>query len=466
MASTRPSSTMTQTSGIELEDLSRTTSYLDRSNTAINDSTGVATEALPPVDTGKAAWSFLAAATMIETILWGLPFSVGVLQSYWSTTLFPPGTPGTSLLSTAAVLQTGLMYMGAVVFGRMFARFPHQRVKLQYASLVLSSCGLLGSAFVTKPWHLVVTLGLLYPCGAAFYLPAVTLLFEWFAARRGLASGIMFAGTGAGGSIFPFVIQGLLNKFGYKATMLSVAVGFFILGAISLYYIRPRVPPPPAGTAAARQARKVNFSFMKRSTLWAFSGAIMFSSLGNFIPSVWLPTYALDVSLTENDGTLLVSVMNAASVVGLLFLGWLSDKVPIRYVITLSCGGSALSCLFLWGFGKTLQPLVVFCIVFGALGLGFSAVWSKLISIIAKDDPLLPSVIFPIFAFSRGIANVSSGPVSEALLKTNSFKGAMGGYGVGNYGALLLYSGLTMLLGSVVGVIFWDKPTTEARNEE
>lgn len=45
--------------------------------------------ALPPVDGGRQAWLFLAGATVIEILVWGLPFSVGVLREYWSRELFP-----------------------------------------------------------------------------------------------------------------------------------------------------------------------------------------------------------------------------------------------------------------------------------------------------------------------------------------------------------------------------------------
>lgn len=44
---------------------------------------------LPPVDRGKDAWLFLAGATVIEAMVWGLPFSVGILRAYWSERLFP-----------------------------------------------------------------------------------------------------------------------------------------------------------------------------------------------------------------------------------------------------------------------------------------------------------------------------------------------------------------------------------------
>lgn len=71
-------------------------------------------QALPPVDEGRDAWSFLIAATLVETIVWGLPWSVGVLHQYWSATMFPDDE---STLTLAATLQTGLMYMTAAFLG-------------------------------------------------------------------------------------------------------------------------------------------------------------------------------------------------------------------------------------------------------------------------------------------------------------------------------------------------------------
>lgn len=103
-----------------------------------------------------------------------------------------------------------------------------------------SSLGLILSAFATQPWHLVVTFGLLYPLAnrkhvlcamfchvftsipPVLYIPAAVLLFEWFQKRRGTASGIMFAGSGAGGTLFPFIVQALLDAFGYKLAMISL----------------------------------------------------------------------------------------------------------------------------------------------------------------------------------------------------------------------------------------------------
>jgi hypothetical protein len=39
---------------------------------------------LPPADSGRAAWLFLFGSFMIEMLLWGFPFSFGVLQDYYT----------------------------------------------------------------------------------------------------------------------------------------------------------------------------------------------------------------------------------------------------------------------------------------------------------------------------------------------------------------------------------------------
>jgi len=39
---------------------------------------------LPPADTGKDAWLFLAACFMVEALVWGFPFTFGLFQEYYS----------------------------------------------------------------------------------------------------------------------------------------------------------------------------------------------------------------------------------------------------------------------------------------------------------------------------------------------------------------------------------------------
>lgn len=121
------------------------------------------------------------------------------------------------------------------------------------------------------------------------YLPCSTLIFEWFYVRRGLASGIMFAGTGVGGTIFPFLVSGMLQRFGYKATMVSLGLGFLVLGGISLLPVKRRVPYVSGGSR--RRGRWMGQSkFLLSKAMFVGALVILLIGLGNFIPSLWIPS--------------------------------------------------------------------------------------------------------------------------------------------------------------------------------
>jgi hypothetical protein len=71
---------------------------------------------LPLADGGKDAWLFLLGATVMETLIWGLPFSVGVLHAYWTNELFA-NQGGEGTITLAATLQSGLMYISTGLLG-------------------------------------------------------------------------------------------------------------------------------------------------------------------------------------------------------------------------------------------------------------------------------------------------------------------------------------------------------------
>jgi MFS family permease len=172
----------------------------------------------------------------------------------------------------------------------VLARWPNALVPIQLFGLIGGSVGLIASAFVTKPWHLILTLGICFPMSAYLYLPAAYLLFEWFVERRGIASGIMYGGTGVGGAVIPFLMTALLNRFGYKASMVALGVGFAILGLLAIPFIKRRIPVPKSNKAALHGRKPVNRSFLRRSPFYCFIGSIFFSSLSSFLPSVWIPS--------------------------------------------------------------------------------------------------------------------------------------------------------------------------------
>lgn len=58
------------------------------------------------------------------------------------------------------------------------------------------------------------------------YSPVMIWLPEWFVEKRGLAAGLIFCGSGAGGFIFPLIMGSLLDKVGFRWTLRQVKIFF------------------------------------------------------------------------------------------------------------------------------------------------------------------------------------------------------------------------------------------------
>lgn len=107
----------------------------------------------------------------------------------------------------------------------------------------------------------------------------------------------MFAGTGVGGTIFPFLVEGLLSRFGYKATMIALGIGFGVLNAVSLMFIKRRVPIPKRGTTrGSSYATGIDWKIVWTWKMWCGLTILLLTSLGNFNPTLWIPSECLSAT--------------------------------------------------------------------------------------------------------------------------------------------------------------------------
>ncbi|KAJ6594469.1 MFS general substrate transporter [Mycena capillaripes] len=418
----------------------------------------------PPMDGGFHALAYLASAWVVELLVWSYPFSYGVFLEHYKTHVFPDAP--SSVLALVGSMSTGIIYLTSWMILPLIARYPSLKKSIMALGVVFCVTGLIGAAFATQPWQLVLTQGAIYALGGSFlYFPVMTYLFEWFSEKKGLANGIIFSGTGSyspshlgsvetpssagvGGVVVPVIVEVLLRKYGHRATLLSLAVAFAVLIIPAFPYIKSRlpkssVPPPP-----------IDFSFVHSSAFWILFVANLLQGLPTFIPTLYLPSFAADLGLSNAAGSLTLSLLNGASVPGLIFLGWLSDRFDLRISMLVSTLGSALAVFLFWGLSQSLPPLMVFSFVYGFLGPSWSALWPRFITSIVGDDPRMSSLVLTVFIGGRGVGNIASGPISTALLHpwvlTDRTSSA---YGVKGYGPLILFTGFILFM-STAGISY------------
>lgn len=160
------------------------------------------------------------------------PYVYGVFASYYST-----HEPFSEQGGIAAIASTalGIMYISApfALFGAQ--RYPQYRRPALVLGLIIQIIAVVSASFCNSTTTLLVTQGVLFALGGVFMtFTSLSILDEWFIARKGLAYGIVWAGNGIAGALLPFFFEYLLSSHGFRFT-LRVWAGVMVSMAVPIY---------------------------------------------------------------------------------------------------------------------------------------------------------------------------------------------------------------------------------------
>lgn len=290
--------------------------------------------------------------------------------------------------------------------------------------------------------HLIVTQGILYSIGGGLaWTPILFYIEEWWVRRRGFAYGATMAGLGLSGAILPVVLEWLLHSYGFRTTLRVCALSFVALNFPILFFFKPRLP-----LSQTSQSRGFDMSFWTCSNYLVLQSGNIIQSLGFFLPAIYLPSFARSLGASTIQGTVTIILLNGAGFVGSLCMGMAVDKYHVANCILVSAIGSGVGAFLIWGFATSLIPLYIFCIIYGAFAGCQASAWSAIIRDTKKKREGADSgMVFACLSAGKGIGNLCSGPLSEALLHAGNWSAGMA-YGSG-YGALITFTGVTALLG-------------------
>lgn len=301
--------------------------------------------------------------------------------------------------------------------------------------------GLVAGSFARTLGALIITQGIMYGVGfIIFYYPILSMLFEFWVARRGAAAGLMCSASGVSGAAMPFCLQYLLHRYGYPTTLRIIAVGLFVLTGPLIPLLKGRIPE--SQTIASP---RTDWTFLKTRLFWVYSASNFAMGLGYFFPSLYLPSYATSNGMSSTSAVLVLTTMSISQVLGQLTFGYLSDrKLPLNVLLTSSTLIASVAVYVCWGLAKSFRVLLVFSIVYGFFGAGYTALWARMGTTIS-NEPTAQFAAFGLLNLGKGVGNVLAGPIGGALL-TNVVDTKS--YGVMRYGAVVLFAGSCMFLSS------------------
>jgi MFS family permease len=218
------------------------------------------------------------------------------------------------------------------------------------------SLALMGLSFLLRPlmgalWHWYGLSVLQFVCfsGAAL-LPAGRLVGIWFPKTRGRVMGLTMMGNNFGGLVLPLIMSAVLAASSWQTGYLVLGIACVALAAVSFLVVRER-PKTPVAVAAG--AAVPNTSGSKHTAQPALTGWTVYEDLrvrafyiitlvvllGNFVytvvvAQVYTHFRAEDVSKTQ--ASIALSVVAAAGMAGKFSFGYLTERIPARFVMMLS----------------------------------------------------------------------------------------------------------------------------------
>jgi MFS family permease len=303
-----------------------------------------------------------------------------------------------------------------------------KRTMLGCMMLLIAGTGL--SNFMTAPWQLFVTWGLMVGIGsgAGAVGIAAAVANRWFVTRNGLAMGLLTAANAAGQLVFLPLLAMLAQLYGWQGVavaatlavtaMLPVVVlllpewpadlGLGPYGASGVMRSPPREANPfaVATTALRRAARSFDF--------WLLTSSFAICGLStNGLINTHLIAYCADRGIPEIGGAGILASLGVFSLIGSTVSGWLCDRYNPRLLLFWYYGLRGLSLIVLPFTEFDVVSISIFSIFYGldwvATGPATFALTNELFG--RRDTPVIVSWIFAGHQVGGALAAVGAGTV-------------------------------------------------------
>ena len=310
-----------------------------------------------------------------------------ILESFsgWSSAWF----------AAAISLQRGESGLISPFVGAMIDRFGPKRVML--FGIIVTGCGFITMGMMNSLWQFYLSVMLL-ALGMSFgtFIVFVATVGNWFVRLRARALATLMTFSAVGALALPALVW-VIDAYGWRATLIGVGIGFWILGAPLAMLMRSRPEdygmrpdgdapfanqgdgPSNADGSSRRTPSELAVSVRDALRLRAFWQIAIATSLGQLVSSsnlFHLPAlldYKIDIWLASAAA----GAVAIGDIAGRVSIGIVGDRFSKKLLLAISfaiqilgVGALALINADFMGISWGLLPLPVFVMGFG---LGFGA---------------------------------------------------------------------------------------------
>jgi MFS family permease len=335
---------------------------------------------------GKYLYGHVIAATCfgIQAVGIGTYFSYGVLfnplidEFGWSR----------ASISGAASMAFLLMGFLGIGVGRLNDRFG-PRV-LMTVSGVFFGMGYLLMSRLETIWQLYLFFGIIFGIGLSTVdVIALSTIARWFVRKRGIVTGIVKVGTGAGQMIMPFLVSILIIHYGWRSScvIIGVTVLVILVAAAQLLQRDPsRMGLSPDGNASGPTDMPVSDSegltlreAIRTRQFWTICASMLATVFCLMTVMVHIAPFAHEVNVSPTRAAGLLSTIGGVSMAGRFASGFVIDRIGSKRVMIFCC--ILLIAVLLWlQIATELWMLYLFAVVYGLAHGGFFTSFSPIVA--------------------------------------------------------------------------------------
>jgi len=285
------------------------------------------------------------------------------------------------VISSSAAVGIFLYGLAGPFAAAVMQRFGIRRTVLGALVLMSASTGV--STFMTAPWQLFMSWGLLsgIGSGAVANVLGATIVNRWFTTNRGLVMGLLTASTATGTLIFMPGLASLVEYGGWKPVVLTVAACCAALIPL-VYFLVPERPSAiglrsygsthddqPAAPAQGNPFVAAIGNLLraaKTQTFWfLFATFFICGFTTNGLVGTHLIAFCGDHGIFEVQAASLLALMGFFDLFGTTLSGWLTDRFDPRKLLFFYYGLRGLSLIYLPYSDFSFVSLSVFAVFYG-----------------------------------------------------------------------------------------------------
>jgi MFS family permease len=239
-------------------------------------------------------------------------------------------------------------------------------------------------------WQLYLFFGLIFGIGlSSVDVISLTTIARWFVRKRGVVTGIVKVGTGAGQMTIPFLASILITSYGWRYACILIGVVMLII-LVAIAQLMRRDPGmkglspdgdetgPANEPALAVEGLSLGEAIRTRQ-FWTICAADLTIVFCLMLVVVHIVPFTIDIEVSPTRAAGVLSTIGGVSMAGRFISGLAIDRVGSRRVM-IFCFFLLIAGLLWLQLAKELWMIYLFAVIYGIAHGGFFTTLSPLVA--------------------------------------------------------------------------------------